>query len=609
MAGKTHCPECCDCIIATDDFNRDDSDDLGGNWSEESGDTDISDNEMLFVTGPAIVVLQTTHPGGANAPRRVKMRFKMPTGGGILQIFPAFTDQDDRIEAQIVTGTCDEISLVKYEAGVQTYLNPDGTSTGSQIIGDSLPRDEWHTLEVCLQPGTGYYADDGILRVKLRLASGKVYGHQYTGILAGALNVGMQGSPGIRIDDFSFEWMKDEDDPEHDRCPNCNTPCLIEGDSFTRSDSTDLGCKWTEVSGLWQIVSNELRMTSGGPGIAMCRVFHPQIKTHHYVSCLVYIDSGLQPRLLVNSNADGSECHWCQLELFGTTLRLTIGKNGSSIEVAEAPSGAGFHQVTLCYDGSSVTATSTTVTFPDTPILKPTAISQVVDDGIYAGVSGRSSGGERFDNFSFQKHQSFTDPEDRACPNCPEGSDCDSEACDNDNIPPGEFGLDLGTWGLGIATACNDFTGNEFECSPCTNVGGMYIVTAAPNPVAIRTGCYWKYDTDVDDACVSTTGHPTSPHPWEETISLELFDNGDGTHTWVALVNLCLSTGTTDTAPCFVGTVCRTVLYRSAPQTNGPCISNLPLVLNLVDDGTTPAGEDHVVCTGDAPLTIALREL
>jgi hypothetical protein len=100
---------------------------------------------------------------------------------------------------------------------------------------------------------------------------------------------------------------------------------------------------------------------------------------------------------------------------------------------------------------------------------------------------------------------------------------------------------------------------------------------------------------------------------WTETISLELFDNGDGTHTWFVIVNICISQQTHDTEgnPCSDGQLafCHTMTYSSGPLANGPCIENLPLPLSLVNDGTTPSPYPGVVCAGTPPSTIFLRRV
>jgi hypothetical protein len=51
------------CELDSDDFDRDDSDDVGSKWIEVSGDFDISDNTLVCVT-PGVLACTKCHPAG-----------------------------------------------------------------------------------------------------------------------------------------------------------------------------------------------------------------------------------------------------------------------------------------------------------------------------------------------------------------------------------------------------------------------------------------------------------------------------------------------------------------------------------------------------------------
>jgi len=51
----------------------------------------------------------------------------------------------------------------------------------------------------------------------------------------------------------------------------CSSLCLIDNDDFNRADSTNLGTKWSEVSGAWEISNNHLKMVTEGPVITTNR--------------------------------------------------------------------------------------------------------------------------------------------------------------------------------------------------------------------------------------------------------------------------------------------------------------------------------------------------
>jgi hypothetical protein len=368
----------------------------------------------------------------------------MPNGGGLLQVFAAWADADDRVEAIVKSDTtCHELNLVKYEGGTQTYLNPDGTATGSQIVGDGIPDDEWHTLEVCMEKGTYPYASD-ILRVKLTLASGKVYGTQYLGSLAGGLKVGLQGSPNVRVDDFYFGWMKDDVACKRN-CPDCMTPCLIESDSFP--DGSETPCKWD--SGKF-------------------RVFHPQLGTRHYAAATFILASGQNAEVRVNMKVDGSEYHWAKLALSGSTVTLTIGKNGTTLQTKTGTGTAGGYTLTVCYDNGVLTGTGG-------PLTGAKGSSKVAD-GIYAGRAGSAT----FTSFQFQKH--FAPGDDDKCPNCPEPpADC---SCCTDPQPVFSYIVDLG--GPTLTNHC---------CSDCALIAGEYLL-------ALRNPCDWFH---IEGLCGGTS--------------------------------------------------------------------------------------------------------
>lgn len=417
---------CTNCIIATDDFNRADGDSLGANWSEVSGDADISGDRLLWVTA-GIAIHQTAHPGGASAPSRVKVRCKHGVSTDYFRAILGWQDASNYLYVSVephATEGCIVLRLFKVVAGTPTELQQQ------QFVGDEWFTADFATLEACLVPADTSSSPtvDGVFRAKFTLEGGKVYGTQYTGSdLAGGTKVGLAGgNQGEQMDDFRFDWMGGPDQQEHVACPDCNTPCLVESDNFNRGDTTSLGCKWNEVSGVWQIVSNELKMISGGPGAALCRVFHPQAKTHHHVTADLYVDTGLKPRVIVNSKGDASSYHWAELEWTDATDTLTIriGKDGTTLATETSTLGAaGLVGIAVCYDGSVLTATANGETVFDT--------STAVADGIYVGLSGNSTGGERFDNFIFQKHRSFTDPKDPNCPFCEELFTCHAVCIDD----------------------------------------------------------------------------------------------------------------------------------------------------------------------------------
>lgn len=482
--------KCCKCKIFGDDFQRANADDPG-NYTELGGsDYDVDSNELLCVVG-GLLICDTAHPGGASAPARVRRRFKRTSTSQHARVVLGEQDASNYLYASVETiSGCDVLRLFRVVAGVATEL---GTA---QTIGDGAPLDTWHTLEACLKINPGYYSAGGadVFRAKVTLSSGKVYGTQAppADFTVGD-KAGLDDSAGVRCDDFYFGWMQDETAGAcRASCPDCKTPCLIETDSFPGGSET--ACKWS---------SGKLR------------VFHPELGTKHYAKATFDLQSGENAEVRVNMKADGSEYHWAKLALSGSTLTLTVGKNGSTLATETGTGAAGEHTLTACWDGSFVTGSGGG--------LSDVASSTTVADGIYAGRSGTAE----FRYFEFQKH--FASGENSGCPNCPEPGTVDCACCAV--RPPRALTIDLGAGGLtnSFCDACEGFAG-EFglldtgvckwvycsgpHCSDVgfCNIGANFFGIAARMVEVTPDTCRWevsiKYapQSVCDDFVAATSG-------------------------------------------------------------------------------------------------------
>jgi hypothetical protein len=431
------------CKIFADAFEREDSDDPG-NYTELGGsDYDIDSNELLCVTG-GLLICDTPHPGGASAPQRVRHRFKRTSTSEHARAVLAEQDANNYLYASVETVSgCDVLRLFKVIGGTTTEL---GTA---QTIGDGAPLNVWHTLEACLSIKAGYYYYPGgadIFRAKVTLDGGKVYGNQAPSEdFVGGSKAGIDDSANVRCDDFYFGWMRDQDEPCKTVCPDCKTPCLIESDSFP--GGTETTCKWD---------SSKLR------------VFHPERGTKHYAAATFTLSSGQNAEVRVNMKEDGSEYHWAKLALSGSTVTLTIGKNGSTLQTKTGTGAAGGYTLTVCYDGAVLTATGGPLT--------AARGSSVVEDGIYAGRAGSAT----FTSFQLQKH--FASGDDDKCLNCPEPpADC---SCCTDPQPVFSYIVDIG--GPTLTNHC---------CSDCALIAGEYLV-------ALRNPCDWFH---IEGLCGGTS--------------------------------------------------------------------------------------------------------
>lgn len=508
---------CCECRIAQDTFDRADSDSLGPDWTELTGDADIVSNQLKFVTD-GIVKHNTPHPDGETGKFRVQAKVK-------------FASQGSGVYARVLAGLVDgthwvSASLHAEAAGCWTLrLTYDGDLGGPSLtyvtrIADADVNGE-HTLELCWVKGA-YPTHLFVWRAKLTLSDGRVYGVQNCAAGAdpcetwyctgGGAYAGLAGSADTTLDDFYFGHMKEEGTCK-DVCPDCNTPCFVESDNFNRSDNDDPGCKWEEGAadgGDWDIVSNELKLVTAGTGsqvpCIVLQVPHPQCKTAHYVTADVYVASGLKPRVAVNmTNGSSPDYHWAKLEVTGgsaSTLTLTIGKRvggtDTTLATGTATSSADrFYQLIVCMDDFGVlTAIISEVG------LNVAAVSTPIGGGTHVGLAAET-GGERFDNFRFEKH--FSIDGDTECPNCQE------RPCNCDNAGQAI----LPQW---IVAVLQNF-GNGADppaCSDCNKVNRGYLYECIGNS---SVGLCCSYDTNDPGESLtcpnSLTGQGAAVDTWD----------------------------------------------------------------------------------------------
>lgn len=383
------CSQCC--RIESDDFDRPDADDPG-NYTEVGGsDYDVSGNELLCATG-GLLICDTVHPRGDDAPQRVKRRFKRSSTGQHARVVLAYTDASNYLYASVETVSgCDVLRLFAVVAGTPTEVQD------AQTIGDGAPTGAWHTLEACLKhdPSASFPSD--VFRAKVTLASGKVYGSQAdAGIdFAGGSLGGIDDSAGVRCDDFHFGWMPDETVACKEVCPDCGKfPCLIENDDFPGGSET--ACKWSGST---------------------FRVFDPTLATDHCVTSSFSIASGESATVYVNRKGDGSDYLFATLSRSGNDLTLGVGRSSTSVtETVTMTSPPAELPVTMCvcsFSGSIFACVS------GYELRVESDEGDAIEQGYYAGRSGTVA----WDSFAFSR----VDPD---CPPCGCGDQRSSNCCD-----------------------------------------------------------------------------------------------------------------------------------------------------------------------------------
>lgn len=136
MTFKIHNPgcACCEpCDIFSDTFTRADSSTPGTDWTEDSGDWDITSNALtISATTGGVITCNTLHPAG-QARVYITCQIKATNGGDIARIIADYQDSANFHFGQIVFGVGGSISVNQRVAGVDTVL--DSTAVISLTTG------------------------------------------------------------------------------------------------------------------------------------------------------------------------------------------------------------------------------------------------------------------------------------------------------------------------------------------------------------------------------------------------------------------------------------------------------------------------------------------
>ena len=249
-------PCCCTgCDIASDEFDRAS---VGSGWTQVSGSWSISSNRLETSDSDALAIFATDHPEESSS-HHISVLGQVSDTESKIRGIVAYDSADNylSVELMINSSDCSEIKFFERVGGSTSQV---GDTRKIGILATATD----YRLEVCFQDDT-YPNDDGELCVKLSLSDAS---HSWTfcesSITATGEQVGLgtgtltsSGSASFE----SFEWNISKAD--RGSCPDCKgSTCLLLSDSFTRSDSTDLGCNWTETSGSWEIIGQELSTSS-----------------------------------------------------------------------------------------------------------------------------------------------------------------------------------------------------------------------------------------------------------------------------------------------------------------------------------------------------------
>ncbi len=298
----------------------------------------------------------------------------------------------------------------------------------------------------------------------------------------------------------------------------CCSSCDIFEDNFIRSDSTNIGSDWEEVSGDWSISSSTLL---AAVGVVKCVTPHPDSTSHHKATAQIGTASANgRPQVIVNYK-DSNNYLFGEVQIgSGTaTLRLYRRSGGTDtllVSASQSSTWIGSISMSVCFDGSVLVLTATSATGLVRSI---GAVTTAITDGIYAGLGcANTSGTVKFSYFNFEKHRDADNP---TCGECT--PDC-SSCCDPTDRPPARIRVTIGP-GL-----------TDNNCSYCDQVEGEYVLDHFP----LGAVCQWKYESP---ACTITTG-PCVAYPALTTPVFQIIagiaNDGFGNCTWRVTIRIGL---------------------------------------------------------------------
>lgn len=258
------------------------------------------------------------------------------------------------------------------------------------------------------------------------------------------------------------------------RC--CCFGCIIESDDFNRTDSTNLGSKWSEITGDSEIVGNELSIPTNGK--VLCTKRHP----FNTPSCLASmtirqpVEVGDIFRVLVNYKKTPVSYLFGQFEITGAnTGTLSVGSSPNTL----------LHSVNIGHNGLNQDNTlnvcrSLEGIFAGTDFSSYAWACAADPGGRYAGIENFGPNTVHVDNFEFRQHD-ITFPD---CGNCA----CE---CEGHCIPKTLSGLLVGSG------CCADWNGLPFTFTFQESLLPDFIWTGS---VTVPTGVFGS------SGCAGDTG-------------------------------------------------------------------------------------------------------
>jgi len=458
--GRRRC--CCGCVIASDDFNRANSTNLGSNWTELAGDWSIASNQLTVATSDAEARFEHTSPAQSTYHFRAVL---YPENEGD-QLYICI---DDRYYLIIDRGPAGyEWRARWYDEETDEYKATRAASVGTTVthVGVNIavtPTYLQAYIEINGAASPFVPAGDPItLSIPLMEAI-----TEYRPMLGTFTNTGT-----AKFDDVVMEkylpWCGNTDI----RCPYIYWPVHLE-DATTSLDTDD----WTfNGADPWEldVISGKPWAKFTGAASIYSKIIEPFEEYHFLVESTIDVDSpsseGDVARVYFGGSTNFVQVEWKD-DGGGNIddVDISIWKGGVQDGTAETVTSAGDTvTVVVCVTTTNVTANvgDTKLTRSYTPASYETGIGAFgVQSAIWMDMQVEITGAVRSE-----------------CTNCgPECDDCVDSLASN-------------TMWLTIANYADD------ECSGCDAINGIY-------ELLYSGGCQWNYSGSISvcgESCTIT---------------------------------------------------------------------------------------------------------
>ncbi|MET9123011.1 hypothetical protein [Streptomyces sp. NPDC004528] len=162
-------------------------------------------------------------------------------------------------------------------------------------------------------------------------------------------------------------------------------------DDFGRSDSTNLGAAWVEVSGDWSIISGQLSSGSAG-GTIILRAAGAMATSDHAAQVTIAATAAVSHGIWIRGNSNITQGYLFRNDGSNWTLFSVLGGSFTSI--------GSFAGAAVAGDVAMLQAVGSTIKAFVNGIARITVTDTAVPTGTSVGIRAESTNSLRFDNFS-----------------------------------------------------------------------------------------------------------------------------------------------------------------------------------------------------------------